>query len=58
MSSLCMDVHESNYETMQLLLLDQHAQLLQQVQDQPNVTLQEDHESSLDIWSPGDLDTI
>lgn len=57
MSQLCNDVHESNHETMQLLLLDQHTPLLQQVQDQPNVTLREDHESLLHIWSPGDLDT-
>uniref|UniRef100_K1RXE0 Uncharacterized protein n=1 Tax=Magallana gigas TaxID=29159 RepID=K1RXE0_MAGGI len=56
-SQLCNDVHESNHETMQLLLLDQHTPLLQQVQDQPNLTLQEDHESLLYIWSPGDLDT-
>lgn len=56
-SPLCNDVYESNHETLQQTQSHQNAPLLQQVQDQPNVTLQEDHELPLHIWIPSNLDT-
>lgn len=39
MSPLCNDVHESKHETLQQTQSHQHTPLLQQVQDQSNVTL-------------------